>query len=1071
MGFYRAGEEGEHDLPSFPELPVTRGGVMRFSEVVETGRNLLRVGGFLMAAVLWVGAVSPVEAQYFGRNKVQYDQFDFEVLETPHFDIHYYPDAGVVIEDVSRMAERWYERFARLFQHEFEKEKPLVLYADHPDFQQTNTLEGLLGEGIGGVTESLKNRVIMPMTGSYQDTDHVLGHELVHAFQYNIAQSRQGTGLQGLARLPGWLVEGMAEYLSVGRDDPLTAMWLRDAARRDDIPTIKQMTRELRYFPYRFGQALWAYIGGTYGDDAVVDLYVRSLRLGWDASLKQVLGVSSDTLSSQWASTIREEYLPLMEGRSAPSEVGKLILAPSRGSGSQNLAPSLSPDGRRLVYTSEKDLFSFNLFLADATSGKVQRTLSNASADPHFDALRFTDSSGAWSWDGTRLAFVVFADGDNQVVVVDSEDGDVQRRVALEGIGAIQGPTWTPDGRSLVFSGSEGGITDLFLFDLETETTTRLTDDKNADFQPVVSPDGRHVAYVTDRAEQTDFERLTYAKFQIAILDLETGEIEQLDLFGPRAKHINPQYSPGGRYLYFISDVDGFSDIYRLGLQTGEVERITKVATGVSGITWSAPAMTVALNTGELAFSVFDEFEFHVYTLAPEDTDQRAEVVATGTGELGIGRNLPPGRPRVPSRVAVYLDDYETGLEPSGTFTVAQAEAYESSLKLDFVGQPTVGVAADNFGSYIGGGASAYFSDMLGDRIAAVALSAQGTFKDIGGQVQYLNRKRRWNWGAAVGRIPLQYQYYGFGEADLDGTTFPTLDLYRYRIFLDSSTGLLSYPFSLTRRVDFSAGFTRYSFDVEQDQIVYNALGQVIDQRRIQRDELEPDPLNMVTASVALVGDNSFSAFTSPIMGGRYRFELAATRGTVDFQTVTADYRRYFSPSLNFTLAVRGLHYGRYGYGEELASNQFLRPLFLGYETLIRGYSWESFNNNECAVGSAGDGGCPVFDRMFGQRLAVANVELRVPFIGNEVFGLIDLPYVPIELVAFTDVGIAWDPDNPVDDWGFVRSTSQRVPLWSSGLSARFNLLGIMVFEAYYAYPWQRPEKGAHWGFNLAPGW
>jgi outer membrane protein assembly factor BamA len=227
----------------------------------------------------------------------------------------------------------------------------------------------------------------------------------------------------------------------------------------------------------------------------------------------------------------------------------------------------------------------------------------------------------------------------------------------------------------------------------------------------------------------------------------------------------------------------------------------------------------------------------------------------------------------------------------------------------------------------------------------------------------------------------------------------------------------------------------------------------------------------MVTASVALVGDNSFSAFTSPIMGGRYRFELGTTRGTVDFQTVTADYRRYFSPNLNLTLAVRGLHYGRYGYDEELTSNQFLRPLFLGYETLIRGYSWESFDNNECGIGATGDGGCPVFDRMFGQRLAVANIELRVPFIGNEVFGLIDLPYVPIELVAFTDVGIAWDPDNPVEDWSFVRSASQRVPLWSSGVSARFNLLGIMVFEAYYAYPWQRPEKGAHWGFNLAPGW
>lgn len=1041
---------------------------MRSSFWFRVGLRVTEVGSLFLALALLLASAIPVEAQYFGRNKVQYDQFEFEVLETPHFDIHYYPEAGTVVEDVSRMAERWYERYARLFQHDFEQAKPLVLYANHPDFQQTNTLQGMLGEGTGGVTESLKNRVIMPMTGSYQDTDHVLGHELVHAFQYNIAQSRGGAGMQGLVRLPGWMVEGMAEYLSVGRDDPLTAMWLRDAVLRDDIPTIKQMTREQRYFPYRFGQALWAYVGGTYGDDAVVDLFRRALRLGWEGSLKQIIGIDSDTLSTNWAKTIREEYLPLMEGRTPPGEVGTLLLAPSRGSGSQNLAPSLSPDGRHLVFMSEKDLFSFNLFLADAETGEVEKTLSNASADPHFDALRFTDSSGSWSWDGTRLAYVVFADGDNQIILADSRDGSVQKRIAIENMGAIQGPSWSPDGSQIVFSGSQGGITDIYLHDVETGVTTQLTDDREADFQPVFAPDGRYVAFSSDRSEDTDFQRLTYAKFQLAILDTETGRVEQLEIFGSEVKHINPQYSPDGRYLYFISDVDGFSDIYRLGVETGEIERITNVATAVSGITWSAPAMTVAQESGEIAFSVFDEFEFHVYKLTAEQASQQAQQVAVT--EPTLGRRLPPVQGSVPSRVATYLEDWETGLEPPGTFAVEDAEDYESSLQLDFIGQPTLGVAADNFGGYIGGGASAFFSDMLGDRFLGVALSAQGTIKDIGGQVFYLNQKRRWNWGYAVGRIPYQYQYYGYGQADVDGVTYPSMDLTRYRIFLDSATGLLAYPFSLTRRVEANLGFTRYSFDVEQDRIIYDALGRVIDQRRVQRDDLEPDPLNLVQASLALVGDYSFFGFTSPIRGGRYRLELETTRGTADFQTLTADYRRYFSPDRNLTVAFRGLHFGRYGYGEDLTNNEFLRPLFLGYETLIRGYSWESLESREC--GSVDETGtCPVFDRLFGQRLAVANFELRVPLVGTEQLGIIDLPYVPMELIAFTDVGVAWDNENPVDDWSFVRSSDKRVPLWSTGVGARFNVLGFMILEAYYAYPWQRPDKGAHWGFNLAPGW
>ena len=1032
----------------------------------DPARPWMRSSALWVVIGLFLAAVPPLEAQYFGRNKVQYDRFDFQVLKTPHFDIHFYPEKGVAIEDVARMAERWYERFARLFQHEFEASKPLIFYADNPDFQQTNTIQSFLGESTGGVTESLKMRVIMPMAGSYQDTDHVLGHELVHAFQYNIAESRQGPGVSGLSRLPLWAVEGMAEYLSLGREHPLTAMWIRDAARRDDIPTLRQMTRDYRYFPYRFGQAFMAWVGGVFGDDAVVDLYRRSLRMGWDPALELVLGMSPDTLSVRWAEAIKAEYLPLMEGRSAPSEVGTLLLAPATGAGGTNLAPSVSPDGERLVFMSEKNVFSFDLFLADASSGDLIRTLSSSATSPYYDALRFMDGSGSWSRDGTRLAYVVFADGKNQVLIADADRGRVQQRVAVEGVGAIQGPSWSPDGRTIAFSGSKGGITDLYVYDLVSETSTQLTDDRNAAYQPVFSPDGRTIAYATDRSPYTDFERLSYAKFQIGLFDLATGQIESLSVFGPSVKHINPQFSPDGKHLYFVSDPDGFSDIYRIELATRRVERITKVATAVSGISWSAPAMSIAQETGDIYFSVFDEFEFHVYSLTAEEANERAEVVTSV--EPGPGRRLPPMEPPIPSRVAAYLADYESGLRPEGIFLVAEAEPFESRLELDFIGQPSVGVGTDNFGTYIGGSASAFFSDMLGDRFLGVAVSAQGTVKDVGGQVFYLNQKRRLNWGYAGGRIPYQYLMYFWDRVSDDDVVYDVLTQRRYRIFLDNATGMVAYPFSMTRRVEANMGFSRYSYDIEDDQIWYRQ-GFPVDMRREQRRDLVPDPMNLFQTSVALVGDNSFVAFTSPVRGGRYRFELQTTHGTANFQTVIADYRRYFSPSRNLTLAVRGLHYGRYNYGTEVREGGVIRPLFLGFETLIRGYSWESFSSAECQ--QTAQSSCPTFDRLFGHRLGVANLEFRLPFIGTDQFGIIDLPYVPVELVAFTDVGIAWDRENPVDSWEFSRSATDRVPLVSSGLSARMNILGILILETYYAYPWQRPQKGWHWGFNLAPGW
>ena len=262
----------------------------------------------------WTAAVTPLlvlavsstsgAQEYFGRNKVQYESFDWKILKSEHFDNFFYGPESTIVRDAGRMAERWYARHSDTFRHAFDR-KSLVFYADHPDFEQTNVVGEQLEEGTGGVTESNRTRVIMPFTGIYSDNDHVLGHELVHVFQYNIAEGTPGGGLMRLDALPLWLIEGMAEYFSLGREDPLTAMWMRDAVMRNKFPTIKQLTTDPRYFPYRYGQALWAYVGGRWGDRAIVDVYRTALRLGWDNALVRVLGENQDSLSKDWAAANR----------------------------------------------------------------------------------------------------------------------------------------------------------------------------------------------------------------------------------------------------------------------------------------------------------------------------------------------------------------------------------------------------------------------------------------------------------------------------------------------------------------------------------------------------------------------------------------------------------------------------------------------------------------------------------------------------------------------------------------------------------------------------------------------
>ena len=1028
------------------------------------GNNRNRGGRILC----WAGAVAllltlpvPASAQYFGRNKVQYENREFKVLTTRNWDIYFYPEVyseeNSAIEDIARLSERWYERLSRFFQHDFAITKPLIIYADHPDFQQTNTLSGAIGQGTGGVTESLKDRVIMPLTVSYQETNNVLGHELVHAFQYDITKSRSYGGIMRLAGLPLWVVEGMAEYLSLGREHPHTAMWLRDHLYRDEKPTLAEISRNPKYFAYRFGQGIISYLGGIYGDESIQDFYRTALRVGWEPAIGEVYGLSQDTLSMQWWDAVEAAYAPLMAGRTGPYETGDVLLCVECGGGRVNVSPSLSPDGRYIVYQSEKDLFSMDMFVADVETGRILRPLQR-NETPVIDGIRYLDSSGSWSPDSRKLAFVVLAGGNHQLAIMDVTSGRLEDRIVIEQLGAIQNPAWSPDGSRIVFTGLKGGVSDLYAYDLDTETVSQLTNDKYADMHAAWSPDGSTLAFVSDRGPETDFVELTFSNYVLSFLDIESLEVTPMEVFA-NARHTNPVYDRSGEGVYFISDVDGFADVFHVNLADGGHRRITRTVTGVSGVTALSPALSYSPAKDLLAFSVFHERGFIVNVAHPDDISY-ADVVASG--DVQTGRLLPPGLPGVRSRVATYLDDPYMGLVAEEVYTVDQAEEYRPSLALDFVGQPGIGVSTDQFGSYVGGSAYAYFSDMLGDRLLGVSALANGSFKDIGGQVFYMNQKNRWNWGVGVQHTPYQRQYYT--------QTRDRFTVLRERIYIDAVDGLLAFPLSATRRIEGGVGFTRYGHALEEEIYYINQFGQLIDFERTGRQGR--DPLYLGSASLALVGDNSYSAFTSPVRGQRYRFGVESTLGTVGFQGVTADYRRYFNFTGQLTFAFRGLHLGRYGDTAELDRHQ-LGPFFLGYETFIRGYAYNSFDDirqsRRCELSNLGST-CPELDRLFGHRVAVGNAEIRIPFTGVEEFGIIPFPYVAVELVAFSDIGIAWDSERPAE-WGWSRDSAARIPVASSGFSARANILGMLILETYYAYPWQRPTKGWHWGFQIAPGW
>ncbi len=997
-------------------------------------------------------AAAGARAQYFGRNKVQYEEFSYKVIETDQFEVYFYPEATEAAEDAARMLERWHKRLVKVFGAPLPDGQPVILYANHADFQQTNVIGGIIPQGVGGVTEGLRNRIVIPLTGVYDENDHVLGHELVHAFHYDIMKKR-GRGAAAAQQIPLWFIEGMSEYLAIGRVGPLTAMWMRDAIIHDDLPSIGKISSSSQYFPYRYGHALWAYIAGRWGDAIIPSLFNAVLDQGWQAGFKQALGISIDSLSKDWRQATIEELTPDTVSRTMPAKLGRQIAGKQ---GQTNLAPSISPDGKHFVFISNRELFTLDLYLADAKTGEVISKMVTSNTDEHFDALRFMNSSGAWSPDGSQIAFVVFQKGDNQIAFMDVETQQIGPTTKIDQVDAITGISWSPDGKHLALSATSGAINNLYLYTIESGAVKQLTDDKYAEIQPSWSPDGSMLTFATDRSRHTDFDSLTFAPVTIGLLDMNTREIETISI-AEHAKHIDPQFSLDGKSLYCVADPDGFSNIYRYSFEEERFYRITNVATGVSGLTELSPTMSVARNTGEILFTVFNARGYTVHRLSPEeaagDTGFTAETYVRNTV-------LPPQSPEGDQIVSDYLYKPLLGLAPEQAFSLRD---YDPSLGLLYIGQLFLGVSSDRYGTGIGGGVSMLFSDLLGNHMLGVAAQINGGIEDFGGELVYQNRRNRINWGLALGHIPYQTARTSssIDSAEVDGDTVDVrkVVLEQERVYNDRAYVMTDYPLSSNRRIEAGVGYNRLSYDTRQTTALVNDNEIIAESSRNLDD---PPALNLFQSNLAYVGDYSFFGFTGPVNGRRYRVEVEPTFGSLRYMSFLLDYR-YYHFIRPFTFAFRGYHYGRY---LRDAEDERLSPLYLGYETLVRGYSVFSFDPaRECE-----NGDCAEFDRLIGSRVAVLNTEVRFPLLGTDQFGLINFRYLPTTLVAFLDGGLSWtDTENP--SFVLTDRSDDRIPVFSTGLATRFNILGLLVLQIYYAYPFQRPDRGAHFGFVLAPGW
>ena len=1077
---------------------------------------------FILATAATSVAVlaSPVEAPaQFGRNKVQYEPREFVIIRTEHFDLYYYQEERQAAVDAARMAERIYGRLSRILGHDFRDRKPIILYASHADFQQTNVLGGHIDESTGGVTESLKDRVLLPLTGSYEEFHHVLAHELVHSFQFDILKrSAVESSASPFAFVPSlWFMEGMAEYLSVGRIDAKTVAWMRDAALDGYLRTINEMDRFNDFLSYRFGQSLWAYIGKKWGDETIGILLRRSAALGADRAFERTLGITLKELSEEWHEAVRSAYLPHIRQATEVDRFASRItwhaFPRGRSKSPSFIAPALSPDGAEIVYLSDlgHDLYGFyDLYLADGETGKPLRTIVKSARGGDFESLRYLTSSAEFAPDGDRVAFVAQSGGKDAIHIADVRSGRIVRKW-VPPLNGVQNPTWSPDGGRIAFTGLLGGISDLYVWDIASDEMQALTRDRYARLHPAWSPDGSRIALATDESPDTDFELLVFDELRIAVYDLASGEIEVLPDVGG-GTNINPVWSPDGEALAFLSTRTGIFNIFLYDLEDRSVRQLTDVLTGImgEGALLTSPGLSWAREADRLAFSYFEEAGFNIYTVddprsleigdrsygptttaasqvgQPRIVERRPDTgeAPAGTGpedmpssffltEEGFRRSdfgpdalafEDPNRIYSEISVAALLDSATLALPDTSTLRFTD---YSVSLTPDYVGRPTFGAQAGGFyGNGIYGSSFVSLSDMLGNHNMIVGGAIQGSFDNAQLFTSYAYLKNRLNFGVAFQQFPF-FRFIGTQFGPVPGTDG---DVGEFNVFqrdqFRSVETIAQYPLS---------SFTRLDFSLSMSSIQQDLIFQGINRTTLEGFSLTLDGPTRIflKPEVAYVFDNALPGFTGPMGGRRVRLSVAPTVGDINMGDVLVDYRHYLPIALGASFAQRALSFTRFNVNGSRDSQDF--ELAWGGPYFLRGYGPGSYTPAECTASESQsdlDLFCPAQREAIGSSILLLNSEVRIPLLNPIKDSWVPLNFPPVEAAFFFDVGVAFTPGLTTLVWN--REPDQdivlyREPLTSYGASLRLNLF-FAVLRIDYTVPLDRNRSVTRGMWTVAFG-
>jgi len=949
----------------------------------------------------------PLRGQYFGKNKVQYSNFNWLYLQSEHFNIYFTEGGYEIAEFVADVAERSYQSLRRDFRYDLVDRISIIVYNSHNDFEQTNVSLGPPEESVGGFTEFFKNRVVIPFQGNWEELRHVVHHELTHAV---MLQMVYGAGVQsiivGMARLqlPLWLIEGLAEYESRGWDVE-SDMYMRDAALNGYVPPVDQLWG---FMSYKGGQSVLYYLAQKYGGEKIGEVLGKiKVNRSVEEGLKESIGIGVKDLTKRWHLHLKREYWPDISGRLEPEEIAKRLTEHEKTRNFVNNGPALSPKGDKLVFLSDQSDY-FDIYLMSAIDGRIIKRLVKGQQTSDLEELHWLKAGITWSPDGEKIAFAAKSGEQDALHIVDIKKADIIRSLKF-GIDGILSPSWSPNGDEIAFTGIQNGFGDLYTINLETDELRQITNDKFSDLEASWAPDGESLVFVSDRGEHIDpatydenfrIQDINFRNLDVYLIKADGSEIQRLTAT-PTSYERTPVFHPEGGKIAYTSDISGIANIYIHDLETHDSYPITNIITGIFHLSWAAKgskmAFTAFYNGGYDIYLMKNPLSIKPGDVNPEKTNfikkQEEAVLAdnyqpkipysyvdsTATTDQKneyqnfiFGRDFIKGniRDSKPNRTAsVFLD--------SSDYLLASGEYKVKNYKRKFT--PDIVYGNANYDQIFGlqGNTLIAFSDILGNHRINLYFNLLYDFRNSNYMLNYFYLPRRFDIG-----------FGGFHYAYFIPTSY--FEWVRDRNY--GGNFYISYPMSRYRRVDYNLMFLA----IDREYISY---GFPSDKRRVFINTL------------SYVKDTALWGMTGPDNGARSSFSLMYSpyfnKYSLEFLTFRADWRKYYKIGEEYNFVVRlagGVSEGKNPQRFFLGGvNNWLNREFRGG---IRVNMMDDiyFSTFETPLRGAD------YYQKVGTRFVLTNLEFRFPLIRYFLMGWpLPIGFQNIRGAIFADIGSAWD--------------------------------------------------------------